>query len=61
MSTTRTIQRNRLKNSQQSDRIRKAWRTFQVNKYAIQDYCDMYNKNSKNKINKLKPVDVYKV
>lgn len=61
MSTTRTIQRNRLKNSQQSDRIRKAWRTFQVNKYAIQDYCDMYNKNNKNKINKLKPVDVYKV
>lgn len=61
MSTTRTIQRNRLKNSQQSNRIRKAWRIFQVEKYGIQHYCDMYNKNNKNKINKLKPVDVYMV
>lgn len=61
MSTTRTIQRNRLKNSQQSNRIRKAWRIFQVEKYGIQDYCDMYNKNNKNKMNKLKPVDVYMV
>lgn len=61
MSTTRTIQRNRLKNSQQSNRIRKAWRIFQVEKYGIQGYCDMYNKNNKNKMNKLKPVDVYMV
>ena len=61
MSTTRTIQRNRLKNSQQSNRIRKAWRIFQVEKYGIQDYCYMYNKNNKNNKNKIKPVDVYMV
>ena len=61
MSTTRTIQRNKIKNEQQNNKIRKAWRIFQVEKYGIQDYCDMYNKNNKNKINLLKPVDVYMV
>ena len=61
MSTTRTIQRNKIKNEQQNNKIRKAWRISQVEKYGIQDYCDMYNKNNKNKINKLKPVDVYMV
>ena len=61
MSIERNIQRNKIRNKHQNETIRKAWRTFQVNKYAIQDYCDMYNKNNKNKINKLKPVDVYMV
>lgn len=61
MSIERTIQRNKIKNEQQNNKIRKEWRIFQVEKYGIQDYCDMYNKNNKNKINKLKPVDVYKV
>lgn len=61
MSIERTIQRNKIKNEQQNNKIRKVWRIFQVEKYGIQDYCDMYNKNNKNKINKLKPVDVYMV
>lgn len=61
MSIERTIQRNKIKNEQQNNKIRKAWRIFQVEKYSIQNYCDMYNKNNKNKINKLKPVDVYMV
>lgn len=61
MSIIRTIQRNILKNSQQNNKIRKAWRTLQVEKYSIQGYCDMYNKNNKHKANKMKPSEVYMV
>lgn len=61
MSILRKIQRNKLKNSQQSNRIRKAWRTLQVEKYSIDGYCKLYNKNNKKKVTKMKPVDVYMV
>ena len=61
MSVTRKIQRNILKNSQQNNKIRKAWRTLQVEKYSIDGYCKMYNKNNKKKTTKMKPSEVYMV
>ena len=47
----RKIQRNFLKKYMNSNRIRKAWRDFQIQKYGLQQYVDMYNRNQ-NKLNK---------
>ena len=41
----RDIQRNFLKQYMKSNKIRKAWRDFQIKKYGLQNYVDMYNKN----------------
>ena len=59
MSITRKIERNQLKVKQQNNKIRKAWRTEQINKYGIQGYCDMYNRNNPNKTDKLTPKNAY--
>lgn len=61
MSITRKIERNKLKVKQQNNKIRKAWRTEQINKYSIKGYCDMYNTNNPNKINKLTPKQAYSI
>ena len=42
---TRKIQRNFLKKYQKNNKIRKAWRDFQIKKYGLQQYVNMYNKN----------------
>ena len=47
----RKIQRNFLKKYMKSNRIRKAWRDFQIQKYGLEQYVDMYNRNQ-NKLNK---------
>lgn len=57
MSITRQIERNKLKQKQQNNKIRKAWRTYQINKYSIQGYCDLINKNN----SKIKKVNGKKV
>ena len=59
MSITRKIERNQLKVKQQNNKIRKAWRTEQINKYSIQGYCKMYNRNNPNKTDKLTPKNAY--
>lgn len=59
MSITRKIERNKLKVKQQNNKIRKAWRTKQINKYSIKGYCDMYNKNNPKKQDKLTPKQAY--
>ena len=41
----RKIQRNFLKKYMKSNRIRKAWRDFQIHKYGLEQYVNMYNKN----------------
>ena len=61
MSITRQIERNKLKVKQQNNKIRKAWRTEQINKYSIKGYCDMYNRNNPKKINKLTPKQAYSI
>ena len=61
MSITRQIERNKLKLKQQNNKIRKAWRINQINKYSIQGYCDIYNKNNPKKQDKLTPKDAYSV
>lgn len=61
MSITRKIERNKLKAKQQNNKIRKAWRTEQINKYSIKGYCDMYNRNNPKKINKLTPKQAYSI
>ena len=61
MSITRQIERNKLKIKQQNNKIRKAWRTEQINKYSIKGYCDMYNKNNPKKQDKLTPKEAYSV
>ena len=59
MSITRQIERNKLKQKQQNNKIRKAWRTYQINKYSIQGYCKMYNKNNPKKLDKLTSKEAY--
>lgn len=61
MSITRQIERNKLKVKQQNNKIRKAWRTEQINKYSIQGYCDIYNRNNPKKLDKLTPKQAYSV
>ena len=41
----RKIERNFLKKYQGNNRIRKAWRDFQIKKYGLKQYVDMFNKN----------------
>lgn len=59
MSITRQIERNELKAKQQNNKIRKVWRTHQIDKYSIQGYCKMYNKNNPKKLDKLTPKEAY--
>lgn len=59
MSITRQIERNKLKQKQQNNKIRKVWRTHQIDKYSIQGYCKMYNKNNPKKLDKLTPKEAY--
>lgn len=61
MSVIRQIERNKLKQKQQNTKIRKAWRTYQINKYSIKGYCDMYNKNNPKKLDKLTHKEAYLV
>lgn len=61
MSIIRKIERNKLKEKQQNNKIRKAWRTEQINKYSIKGYCDMYNRNNPKKLNKLTPKQAYSI
>lgn len=61
MSIIRQINRNKLKVKQQNNKIRKAWRIEQINKYSIQKYCDMYNRNNPKKQDKLTPKQAYNV
>ena len=51
MSILRKIERNKLKHDQKNNKIQKVWRRKQVEKYGLQGYIDLYNKNCKNKIN----------
>ena len=60
MSVERQIERNKLKIKQGNNKIRKAWRIHQVDKYGIEPYCEIYNKNNPHK-NKLIPKQVYNV
>lgn len=50
-SILRKIERNKLKNEQKNNKIQKAWRKKQVDKYGLQGYIDLHNKNCKDKIN----------
>lgn len=61
MSITRQIERNKLKTNYRSNKIRKAWRIEQINKYSIKGYCDMYNRNNPKKLDKMTPKEVYLV
>lgn len=61
MSTLRQIERNKLKYEQRNNKIRKAWRSKQIEKYSIQGYCDMYNRNNPSRTNKLTPKTAYMV
>lgn len=61
MSIKRQIERNKLKINYRSNKIRKAWRTEQINKYSIKGYCDMYNRNNPKKLDKMTPKEVYLV
>lgn len=50
-SISRKIERNKLKQSYQSNRIQKAWRKKQVDEYGLQGYIDLHNKNCKSRVN----------
>ena len=61
MATLRQIRRNKLKFNQGNNKIRKAWRSEQIDNYSIQGYCDMYNRNNPRKNTKLTPKTAYMV
>lgn len=50
-SILRKIQRNKMKYEQKNNKIKSAWRKKQVDKYGLQGYIDLHNKNCKDKIN----------
>lgn len=58
----RKIQRIFLKKWQKNNKINKAWRDFQIHKYGLQQYIDMYNKNQgKHKLRRISPKTAYNV
>lgn len=59
MSVLRQIKRNKLKYNQGNNKIRKAWRSKQIDTYSIQGYCDMYNANNPRRTSKLTPKTAY--
>lgn len=61
MSIVRQIERNKLKDKQENNKIRKAWRTYQIDKYSIQGYCDIVNKNARTKMQRITPKTAYLV
>lgn len=61
MSILRKIERNKLKIKQENNKIRKAWRIHQIDKYSIEGYCELYNKNVNKKEQKISPKTAYNV
>ena len=57
----RKIERNKLKIKQENNKIRKAWRMYQVDKYSIDGYCKLYNKNITSKLKRITPKTIYNV
>ena len=57
MNIERKINRNKLKNAQGNNKIRRNWREFQISKYRIKKWCKMYNAttNIKDKGNRITP------
>lgn len=54
MNIRRKINRNKLKNAQQNNKINNNWREYQISKYGINKWCKIYNDSQKvkNKANK---------
>jgi len=63
MKIQRKVNRNKLKQSQKNNKINKNWRIYQINKYGIKKWCDMYNKskNIKSNADKITPKTAYYV
>jgi len=63
MNIERKINRNKLKNAQKNNKIRRNWREFQINKYGIKRWCKMYNAttNIKDKGNRITPTIAHNV
>lgn len=63
MSIERKSNRNKLKNAHKNNKINKAWREYQINKYGIQSWCEKLNnsKNITNKASKATPSTAYYV
>lgn len=59
----RKVNRNKLKKAQQNNKINKSWRTYQISKYGIQEWCNKYNQSqkTKNRTNKATPSTAYYV
>lgn len=51
----RKIERNFLKKYMGSNRIRKAWRNFQIQRYGLEQYVDIFNKNQNKKQKRITP------
>lgn len=63
MNFERKVNRNKLKKAQQNNKIQQAWRYYQIKKYGIKKWCDMFNasKNIKNKSERVTPKTAYYV
>ncbi len=57
MSFERKVNRNKLKKAQRNNKIQKAWRYYQIEKYGIGEWCKLHNKskNIKNKEERVTP------
>lgn len=57
MSFERKVNRNKLKKAQENNKIQKAWRYYQIEKYGAKKWCNLYNKskNIKNKASQATP------
>lgn len=60
MSVIRKIERQKLKFAYGTNKIQKTWRSNQIDKYSIQGYVEMWNKNHK-KMKRITPRTAYNV
>lgn len=55
----RKIRRNMFKIEQGNNKIRQAWRSYQIGKYSIDGYCKLYNSNVTTKMARITPKTAY--
>lgn len=61
MNYVRKIARNNMKQKQGNNEINLAWRSRQIKKYGVKDWCKLFNKsqNIKNKASRMTPKTAY--
>lgn len=57
----RKIRRNIFKLEQGNNKIQSAWRNYQIEKYSIDGYCKIINRNANTKTKRITPSIAYSI